>query len=193
MTETVYSSDVLTRAANIKMILMDVDGVLTDGKLYYFPAAPNGDMVEFKGFNSQDGLGLHLCHHAGIVTGVISGRVSPGVTERARILKMRYVYQGHLQKVGCWDEALKDSGLSAQETAFIGDDIPDVPLLRRAGLAIATNNARHELKQLAHFVTPSNGGEGAVRDAVELILKARGLWRLATDRYELNMETAVEL
>lgn len=187
MTENCHPSELLTRASQIKMILMDVDGVLTDGKLYYIPGPPAGEMVEFKGFNSQDGLGLHLCNHVGIITGVISGRVSPGTAERARILKMRYVYQGHLEKVACWDEALADAGLKAHEVAFIGDDLPDVPLLRRAGLAVAVGDARNELKQIAHFVTPSNGGNGAVRDAVELILKARGLWVAATDRYEANV------
>lgn len=187
MTENCHSSDLLTRASHIKMILMDVDGVLTDGKLYYMPAGPAGEMVEFKGFNSQDGLGLHLCNHVGIITGVISGRVSPGTTERARILKMRYVYQGHLEKTGCWEEALADAGLTANEVAFIGDDLPDIPLLRRAGLAVAVGNARDEVKRVAHFITPSHGGQGAVRDAVELILKARGLWESATDRYEANV------
>ncbi len=190
MTETQYSSDLLSRASHIKMILMDVDGVLTDGKLYYIPASPSGDMVEFKGFHSHDGLGLHLCHFAGIVTGVISGRTSPGTTERARILNMRYVYQGKLDKIGCWQEALQDSGISASDTAFIGDDFPDVPLLRRAGLAIAVADARREVKRVAHFITPSVGGHGAVRDAVELILKARGLWETATDRYEANLSAA---
>lgn len=187
MTENCYSSELLTRASEIKMILMDVDGVLTDGKLYYIPGPPAGEMVEFKGFNSHDGLGLHLCNHVGIITGVISGRVSPGTAERARILKMRYVYQGHLEKTGCWDEALADAGLKAREVAFIGDDLPDIPLLRRAGLAVAPADARAEVKRVAHFVTPSNGGEGAVREAVELVLKARRLWETATDRYEANV------
>lgn len=184
MTENHHSSDLLNRAAQIKMILMDVDGVLTEGKLYYIPVGPSGDMVEFKGFHSHDGLGLHLCNFAGIVTGVISGRVSPATTERAKILKMRYVYQGHLDKVKCWEEALADAKLGAHETAFIGDDLPDIPLLRRAGLAIAVADAREEVRRVAQFVTPSPGGHGAVREAVELILKARGLWESVTARYE---------
>lgn len=182
-------SEAFSRAANIKMILMDVDGVLTDGQLYYFPHGLPGEaaIVEFKGFHSHDGLGLHLCHFAGIITGVISGRVSPGTTERARMLNMKYIYQGHLDKIGCWQEALQDSGLSAEQTAFIGDDLPDIPLLRRAGLAVAVANAREEVKRVSHLVTESKGGQGAVREAVELILKARGLWQAATDRYETNL------
>lgn len=179
-----YSADQLTRAEKIKLLLMDVDGVMTDGKLYYFPDA-QGKLVEFKGFNSHDGLGLHLCSFVGLTTGVISGRVSPSVDERARILKMRYVYQGHLNKIASWDEVLADAGLDASQVAFIGDDFPDIPLMRRAGLAIAVANARPEVIAAAHFVTEHNGGEGAVRDAVELILKAVGRWEEACQRYEV--------
>jgi 3-deoxy-D-manno-octulosonate 8-phosphate phosphatase (KDO 8-P phosphatase) len=191
MTEHDYSPELLGRASKIKMILMDVDGVLTDGKLYYIPSVPNGEMVEFKGFHSHDGLGLHLCNFAGIVTGVISGRVSPATVERARILHMRYVYQGHLDKIACWQEALQDSGISAEATAFIGDDLPDIPLLRRAGLAIAVADARPEVKRIAQYVTPSTGGHGAVRDAAELVLKARQLWEDAIKRYEANTTLAI--
>lgn len=177
-----YDPKLMERAAAIKLILMDVDGVLTDGKLYYLPG-PDGAMVEFKGFNSHDGLGLHLCHFAGIPTGLISGRVSPATTERARMLHMKYVYQGLLDKIGTWNEILADAGRQPSEVAYIGDDLPDVPLLIRAGLAVAVNNARPEVKNISHFVTPADGGHGAVRDAVELILKAKGLWEEATGRY----------
>lgn len=184
MTESNYSPELLKRAAGIKLILMDVDGVMTDGKLYYFPDA-KGQMVEFKGFNSHDGLGLHLCHHFGILTGIISGRVSPATVERAKILKMKYVYQGKMEKVASFEEILKDSGLKAEETAFIGDDFPDAPLLKRAGLAVAPENARAEIRKQVHFVAPSAGGAGAVRDAVELVLKAKGLWSEALKLHEL--------
>lgn len=181
-----YSDDQTKRAAKIKLILMDVDGVMTDGKLFYFPDS-EGKMVEFKGFNSHDGLGLHLCNAAGILTGVISGRISPAVEERARLLKMKYVYQGHLHKVESWNEVLTDSGLQPDEVAFVGDDFPDIPLLRKAGLAVAVANARPEVKAVAHFVTPHNGGEGAVRDTVELILKSNGKWDEAIKQYEVNL------
>lgn len=163
---------------------MDVDGVMTDGKLFYFPDA-QGKMVEFKGFNSHDGLGLHLCNFVGIPTGVISGRVSPGVEERARILKMRYVYQGHLHKVATFEEILLDAKVDASEVAYIGDDFPDIPLLRRVGLAVAVANARPEVIAAAHFVTQKNGGDGAVRDAVELVLKSKGKWEEALAQYEV--------
>lgn len=184
MSTSTLAPDLLARAAKIKVLLMDVDGVLTDGKLFYFPDAEN-KMVEFKGFHSHDGLGLFLCNFAGILTGVISGRTSPATVERARILKMRYVYQGNLDKVGAWEEILKDANVQPDQVAYIGDDLPDLPLMNRAGLAIAVNNARIEVKQAAHFTTEHNGGEGAVRDACELILKASGLWDKAAGRYEL--------
>lgn len=183
MTQSDYSKELWGRASRIKLLLMDVDGVMTDGKLYYLPDA-KGSMVEFKGFNSHDGLGLHLCHFFGIETGIISGRISPATTERAKILNMKYVYQGKLEKVASFEEILKDAAVAPEETAYIGDDFPDIPLLRRAGLAVAVNNARQETKAAAHYVTPSDGGQGAVRDAVELILKARGLWEQALSKYE---------
>jgi 3-deoxy-D-manno-octulosonate 8-phosphate phosphatase (KDO 8-P phosphatase) len=184
---SLYTEDQINRAKKIKLVLMDVDGVMTDGKLYYFPDA-TGKMTEFKGFNSHDGLGLHLCNFAGIFTGVISGRVSPAVEERARILKMRYVQQGHLHKVTAWEEILKDAQLDASETAFIGDDFPDVPLIKRAGLGIAVGNARVEVKAAAHFVTQLAGGDGAVREAVELILRAQNKWKEAAAHYEVDVD-----
>ncbi|MBX9686031.1 MAG: HAD hydrolase family protein [Candidatus Obscuribacterales bacterium] len=180
-----YSPEQEAKAAKIKLILMDVDGVMTDGKLYYFPNA-EGKMVEFKGFNSHDGLGLYLCAFVGIPTGVISGRVSPATEERAKILKMKYVYQGHLDKIASFEEILADAGVTAEETAYIGDDFPDLPLMRKVGLSVAVANARPELLAEADFVTEHVGGEGAVRDAVELILKASGKWDEAVARYNLQ-------
>lgn len=184
MSNSTASPEVLARASKIKVLLMDVDGVLTDGKLYYFPDSKN-EMVEFKGFHSHDGLGLYLCHFAGILTGVISGRTSPATVERARILHMSYVYQGNLDKVAAWEEILNHANVSADQVAYIGDDLPDLPLLKRAGLAVAVGDARIEVKQAAHYTTEHNGGAGAVRDAAELILKASGLWDKAAGRYEL--------
>lgn len=176
------SADVLERAKKIKVILMDVDGVLTDGKLYYFPG-PDGSIVETKGFNSHDGLGLHFCCHAEIATGVISGRTSPATVERCRILSMRYVYQGLLDKICTWEEVLAHAGVTDEQASFIGDDFTDVPLISRAGLGIAVANARPEVKSAAHYVTIARGGEGAVREVVELVLKAQGLWQTVLDKY----------
>lgn len=176
------SADVIERAKKVKVILMDVDGVLTDGKLYYMPG-PDGAMVETKGFNSHDGLGLHFCAHAGIATGVISGRTSPATVERCKILSMKYVYQGLLDKIASFEEVLCDAGVSADSAVFIGDDFTDVPLFHRAGLAVAVANAREEVKSAAHYVTSAHGGEGAVREVVEIVLKAQGLWPGVLDKY----------
>ncbi|HEY9793110.1 MAG TPA: HAD hydrolase family protein [Candidatus Obscuribacterales bacterium] len=173
---------IIERAKKIKLLMMDVDGVMTDGKLFYFPG-PDGKIVETKGFHSHDGVGLHLCHQLGIVTGIISGRSSPGVDERARMLNMKYVYQGHLEKIPLWDEVLKDAGLAPEQAAYIGDDFTDVPLIKRAGLGVATANARDEVKQVAHLVTLTPGGQGAVREVIELILKSQGLWDKVIHKY----------
>jgi 3-deoxy-D-manno-octulosonate 8-phosphate phosphatase (KDO 8-P phosphatase) len=173
---------IIERARKIKLLLMDVDGVMTDGKLYYLPG-PGGDIIETKGFHSHDGVGLHLCHQLGIVTGVISGRTSPGTVERARILNMKYVYQGLLDKLDTWEAILKDAGCTAEQAAFIGDDFTDVPLISRAGLGVAVGNARDEVKQAAHLVTLADGGQGAVREVIELILKSQGLWDKVIEKY----------
>jgi 3-deoxy-D-manno-octulosonate 8-phosphate phosphatase (KDO 8-P phosphatase) len=175
-------ADVIERAKKIKVILMDVDGVLTDGKLYYLPGTGN-EMVETKGFNSQDGLGLHFCYHAGIHTGVISGRNSPATVERAKMLNMKYVYQGLLDKIASFEEVLADACVKGDEACFIGDDFTDVPLFHRSGLAIAVANARDEVKKEAHYTTATPGGEGAVREVVEMILKAQGTWQAVIDKY----------
>lgn len=167
--------EVMARAAKIKLILMDVDGVLTNGNLYYFPG-PDGKPTEFKSFNSQDGCGIHCLNLVGITTGVISGRDSQAVTERARILNMTHVYQGHLEKESVYEEILAKENLKDESVAFIGDDFPDYPLLKRCGLAVAVGNARPELIERAHYVTTANGGEGAVREVAELVIRARGDW-----------------
>ena len=176
------TNDIKVRASKIKVILMDVDGVMTDGKLYYLPG-PDGTMVETKGFNSQDGLGLHFCHQMGIPTGVISGRSSPGTVERCRMLNMRYVYQGLLDKIATFEEVLKDASVVDDEVVFIGDDFTDVPLILRAGLGVAVANAREEVKRSADYVTNTPGGEGAVREVVEIVLRARGLWQKVVEKY----------
>jgi 3-deoxy-D-manno-octulosonate 8-phosphate phosphatase (KDO 8-P phosphatase) len=163
---------------------MDVDGVLTNGKLYNLPDS-EGRMVETKGFDSQDGIALQWLNWKGIKTGVISGRLSPATAERARQLKMSYVYQGHIEKIPILEEVLADSKLDASEVAYIGDDFTDVVIMKRVGLAVATNNARPEVKASAHMVTQASGGEGAVREAIELILKSQGLWESILKHYEI--------
>lgn len=177
--------EVARLAARIKLLLMDVDGVLTNGKLYQVPDA-EGRMVETKGFDSQDGISLQWLNWKGIRTGVISGRLSPATAERARQVKMTYVYQGHIEKVPVLQEILADAKLEASEVAYVGDDLTDVVIMRRVGLAIATANARDEVKRAAHYVTRARGGNGAVREVVELVLKAQNLWADILKHYEVQ-------
>ena len=179
------TEDVIERAAKIRLLLMDVDGVLTDGKIFNVPGA-DGQMVETKGFNAQDGIGLQWLSWKGIQTGVISGRDSPAVVERARQCHMTYVYQGHIEKIPILQEILADAKIDASQVAYIGDDFTDIVIMRRVGLAIATANARAEVKRAAHYVTIASGGEGAVREVVELLLKAHGRWQEILDHYEVG-------
>jgi len=171
-------------AAQVKLLLMDVDGVLTDGKLYNVPG-PDGKMVETKGFDSQDGIALQWLSWNGIKTGIISGRLSPATEERARQCKFSYVYQGHIEKIPILQEILADANIDKDHVAYIGDDLTDVVVMRRVGLAIATANAREEVKKVAHMVTQTPGGQGAVREVVELILEAQGLWEGLLKKYEV--------
>jgi 3-deoxy-D-manno-octulosonate 8-phosphate phosphatase (KDO 8-P phosphatase) len=170
------------RAARIRLVLMDVDGVLTDGKYYHVPA-PDGTLAETKAFDSQDGIALMWLHRFGIKTGLISGRTSCATTERARSSKFAYCYQGNTEKVPIFQEILSDSGLTEEVVAYIGDDLTDVIVMRRVGLAVATQNARPECKQWAHYITEIPGGQGAVREAAELILKAQGYWPEILEHY----------
>ena len=179
------NQDVAVLAAKIKMLLMDVDGVLTDGKLYFIPDGAGG-MTEFKAFDSQDGIGLQWCQWKGIRTGVISGRNSPSTVERAKQAKMNYVYQGHTEKIPIIEEIMADAMIAKEEVAYIGDDLTDVVVFHRVGLGIATANARPEVKQEAHWVTHNVGGNGAVRDVVEMIFQAQGLWSEILDHYEIR-------
>jgi 3-deoxy-D-manno-octulosonate 8-phosphate phosphatase (KDO 8-P phosphatase) len=142
-------------------------------------------MVETKGFDSQDGIGLQWLSWKGIKTGLISGRNSPATVERARQCKFAYVYQGHIEKIPILNEILADSGIDSSQVAYIGDDFTDVTIMHRVGLAIATANARPEVKQNAHFVTSAPGGQGAVREVVELLLKAQGYWEEILRKYEI--------
>jgi 3-deoxy-D-manno-octulosonate 8-phosphate phosphatase (KDO 8-P phosphatase) len=163
------------RAARVRLLLMDVDGVLTGGLIYNVPG-PDGKMMETKGFNSQDGISLQwLCWH-GIQTGVISGRVSAATEERARQVGMTYIYQGHIEKIPVFEEIVAKSGLAPEDIAYMGDDLTDVPLMRRVGLALAPANARPEVKRAAHHVTTASGGGGAVREVAEMLLEAHGRW-----------------
>ena len=176
---------VRSRASKIKLLLMDVDGVMTNGKLYHFPDE-EGNMIETKGFDSQDGIALQWMQWKGLRTGVISGRESLGTAERARQLKMNYVYQGHIEKIPILEQILADGDLLPEEVAYVGDDFTDLVVMRRVGFAIAVANARPEVKREAHYVTEASGGNGAVREVVELILEAWGFWSEILEKYEVG-------
>jgi 3-deoxy-D-manno-octulosonate 8-phosphate phosphatase (KDO 8-P phosphatase) len=203
------------RARKIKLLLFDVDGVLTDGKLFIFPApagiqqsvldqrtqeqsakhagqdgfglqshsSPGQSLIEAKGFHAHDGASISLARLAGIKTGLITKRISETVALRARDLKLEYVRQGIQDKRTCFEEIVREEGLQLHEAAFVGDDVIDLPAMRAGGLAIAVKNARAEVKREAHYVTPHSGGEGALRDAVEFILKAQGKWKKIVEAY----------
>jgi len=180
------SNDITQMAARIRLLLMDVDGVLTDGKLINVPDALNpGQMVETKGFDSQDGISLQWMSWKGIATGLISGRVSPATAERARQCKFRYIYQGHIEKIPILEEIMADAKVTREQVAYIGDDLTDVVVMHRVGLAFATANARPEVKAQAHYVTAAPGGSGAVREVVEVLMKAQGYWEEILRKYEI--------
>jgi len=172
-------------AAQIRLLLMDVDGVLTDGKLYNVPD-PAGKMVETKGFDTQDGVSLQWLSWKGIQTGVISGRESPATEVRAKQCGMTYIYQGHLEKIPILEEIQRHSGFARSQIAYIGDDLTDVVVMNRVGLSIAPANARPEVKRSAMHVTENPGGRGAVREVAELLLKAQGHWESLLEKYEVR-------
>lgn len=172
------SLELRERARKIKLFLMDVDGTLTDGGVCLM-SLPDDSIAELKIFNSLDGLGLKLADTMGIKTGFITGRKSPAVEARARENHVTFVYLGQAKKTAAFEECLQKSGATEEETAYLGDDLPDMPLAQRAGLAVAVANAAPELKAVCHYVTTAKGGEGAAREVVELILKSQGRWEEA--------------
>jgi len=184
------------RAKKIKLLILDVDGVMTDGKIYLYPApaevqqalrkgrekyadkggytVSSDSMVEAKGFHAHDGTAMSLAQLGGIKTAIITKRVSETVRIRCRDLRIDHVYQGISDKLAAMQEILTKEGLTAEQAAYLGDDVIDLPAMRACGLAMAVANARESVKQVAHIVTEHVGGDGAVRDAVEYILKAQG-------------------
>src|SRR5271154_2264784 len=188
MSETIAaplaSPEVLARARKIKLFLMDVDGTLTDGGVCLISSTSvDGDehssVSEMKVFNAQDGQGLSLAHTMGIQTGFITGRSSPAVARRAEELKVTFVYLGQAKKTEAFEECMRKAGVTEEEVAYMGDDLPDIPLARRAGLAICVADGAPELKAICHFVTRRLAGRGTAREVIELILKAQGRWEEA--------------
>ncbi len=162
-------TDATTRARSVRLALFDVDGVLTDGRLYYGPA---GEAM--KVFNTLDGHGLKMLARSGVATGLLSGRRSEAAAARARELGMSHVMLGEEDKLGPFERLRAQLGLEASQCAFVGDDLPDAPVLARCGLAVAVANAVPEIRAIAHLVTQAAGGAGAVREFCEFLMRAQG-------------------
>jgi 3-deoxy-D-manno-octulosonate 8-phosphate phosphatase (KDO 8-P phosphatase) len=170
------------RARRIKIILFDVDGVLTNGNIWIIPVpvvspdgAISGKMVEAKGYSAHDGAGVTLARLGGMKLGIITKRISETVALRARDLKLEFVYQGQAFKMQAVREIMAKEGVTLDEIAYVGDDVIDLPVMRVCGFAVAVANARAQVKAEAHYVTPNKGGDGAARDAIEFILEAKGV------------------
>ena len=175
---TMLKEEVLRKAAGIRLAVFDVDGVLTGGEIFI---GPYGE--EFKRFHAQDGLGIALLQRSGIEVGIISSRQSEAVAHRMESLGVRHVIQGRHDKLQALRELLDSTGIAPEETAFVGDDLIDLPALRHAGLAIAVANAVPVVRENAHWTTAARGGEGAVREICELLLRAKGLFEDHINHY----------
>ncbi len=160
--------DILEKAKQIKLVVFDVDGVLTDGSLFV-----GDDGQEYKAFNARDGLGMKMLQRSGVEIGIITARSSHVVEHRMLNLGIKYVYQGKLEKLPAFEDLVKKLGLDFEQTAYVGDDVVDLPILTRTGLAIAVQDAHPIAKQHAHWQTPHNGGHGAARDVCDLIMEAQ--------------------
>jgi len=172
------NGELLQRAQGVKLAIFDVDGVLTDGRLYFLT-----DGSEFKTFNTLDGHGIKLLIASGVRTAIISGRTTPVVERRAQNLGIQHLYQGREDKLAVLDELLGELGLDYAQVAYLGDDLPDLPVMRRVGLGMAVASADAFVRQHAHGVTQARGGEGAAREFCELIMRAQGSLEAAQAAY----------
>ena len=175
---TITDPAVIARLARIKLLLLDVDGVLTDGRIIY-----DSSGAEIKAFHVRDGIGLRLLMAAGKQVGIITGRSSQALSHRCRDLGIDMLFDGVQEKGKVFQQVLDTHALSPEEVAFVGDDLPDLPPMRRAGLAVAVADAHPLVLNLAHMVTESCGGKGAVREVCEAILSAQGLWEKVLERF----------
>jgi 3-deoxy-D-manno-octulosonate 8-phosphate phosphatase (KDO 8-P phosphatase) len=169
------------RAAQIKVLLMDVDGTMTDGGVTLL-SQPDGSALEIKTFDAHDGQGLTLAQTAGLRTGCITGRESAALLRRAHEMRMEFIYMKQPLKMPAYEDILRKADVSDSAVAYVGDDLPDIPLLKRVGLAVAVGDAVPEVKAAAHYTTKSVAGRGAIREAVELILKSKGIWLEMLDK-----------
>jgi 3-deoxy-D-manno-octulosonate 8-phosphate phosphatase (KDO 8-P phosphatase) len=170
--------DILERAASIKLVIFDVDGVLTDGSLFL-----GDDGLEYKAFNSRDGHGMKMLQKSGVSIGIITGRTSKVVAYRMQSLGIEHVYQGQLDKIAGFNDLIKKTGVDPDEVAYVGDDVVDLPVMLKVGLAIAVQDAHPLVLKHAHWQTPTCGGRGAGRDVCEMIMEARGSLDAALAEY----------
>lgn len=167
------AADIDARAQKVRVLLLDVDGVLTDGRLFYLP-----DGEEARVFNVRDGLGVQLLRASGLKVGMLSGKTVEVVRRRGEELGVELLLLGIEDKVAAFDQALEKLGVKAEEVCYVGDDLPDLPLIRRAGLGCAVADAAPEVRASANIILRANGGQGAVREVCERLLKAKGNWRV---------------
>lgn len=161
--------DILEKAEQVRLVIFDVDGVLTDGSLFL-----GDDGQEYKAFHSRDGHGMKMLQASGVEIGIITGRTSQVVKHRMDSLGIHHVYQGKLEKLPAFEELVATLGLPPHQVAYVGDDVVDLPVMRRVGLAVAVQDAHPLVKQHAHWTTDHGGGRGAARDVCELIMRAQG-------------------
>lgn len=173
-----FAEDLINKAAKIKLLLLDVDGVLTNNHLYY-----SDDGLEMKSFYTRDGHGMVMLQKSGVDIGIITGRKSPLVTNRMRDLKVKHVYQGVPDKLPTFLQLMSELQIDLSEVAYIGDDILDLPILSRVGLSATPADGDPEVKQRVDYISPFNGGRGCVREMCELIMKAQGSWQTHLDFY----------
>jgi 3-deoxy-D-manno-octulosonate 8-phosphate phosphatase (KDO 8-P phosphatase) len=169
------------RARQITLILMDVDGTMTDGSVTLL-SQTDGTALEIKTFDAHDGQGLTLAQTAGLRTGCITGRESTALLRRAKEMKMEFIYMKQPVKMPAYEEILRKADVADSAVAYVGDDLPDIPILRRVGLAVAVGDAVPEVKKASHYTTRALAGHGAIREVVELVLKSKGIWEVMLDK-----------
>lgn len=170
--------DLLDKASRIRLLIFDVDGVLTDGSLFL-----GDDGQEYKAFNSRDGHGIKMLQKHGVIVGIITGRTSKVVEYRMENLGVTHIYQGKLHKLPAFEEIIAEVGVNPDEVAYVGDDVVDLPVMRRVGLAIAVQDAHPLVLKHSHWQTPSSGGRGAARDVCEMLMEAKGVLQTEMDSY----------
>ncbi len=174
-----FPEELVKKVEPVRILILDVDGVMTDGSISY-----SDDGTEIKSFNVKDGHGIKLLKRCGIDCAVITSRSSAALVRRCGELGITHVYQGSLRKLEAYEDLLKRTGLDPLETAYVGDDLVDLPVLRRVGFSVAVNDAVEEVKQRVDYVTRAPGGRGAVREVVEVVLRIKGRWQDVMEPYE---------